>query len=346
MYIDWSGKYSIYEYHNKVKEYYPLRNIVNSQINFYKWWKNSNNNYIIRKNKDYPFLELREENKTNIIASDNEACASFYQFMYDKPISIKSDLYSFFRENQLEVGFPSARKGNLEAQKASVNKLGFKGRRLQGGVRGDFDLKLSHYLDAGQNFGLNTTIKTKCAIYLSPLNIFLTPKRQKGRKGYKNVNSSFNDDVGEDPYLKDVFHSLLINDVFKLNNGREAYKNYCEMCDLDFDNQLKIIEDSKKNSFTTYINIEKSSEAELDNVHTRFKVTESNYQFLKRNNDKDLIIEVNPKKGKHPRGTYEIPNTDALRFIDSKRSSFNWEKNKNFHQDAVPVDLRKFFTYK
>ena len=35
MYIDWSGKYSIYEYHNKVKEYYPLRNIVNSQINFW-----------------------------------------------------------------------------------------------------------------------------------------------------------------------------------------------------------------------------------------------------------------------------------------------------------------------
>ena len=81
-------------------------------------------------------------------------------------------------------------------------------------------------------------------------------------------------------------------------------------------------------------------------VHTRFKVTESNYQFLKSNNDKDLIIEVIPKKGKHPRGTYEIPNIDALRFIDSKRSSFNWKKNKNFHQDAVPIDLRKFFTYK
>lgn len=336
MYIDWSGKYSIYEYHNKVKEYYPLRNIVNSQINFYKWWKNSNNNYIIRKNKDYPFLELKEENKTNIIASDNEACASFYQFMYDKPISIKSDLYIFFRENKLEVGLPKS-----DDQKVTIKKLGFNGS-MNKGIRQDYNLKLSHYVDAGQNFGLNTTIKTKCAIYLSPLNIFLTPNP---RKGYKNVNSSFND-VGEDPDLKDVFHSLLINDVFKLNNGREAYKNYCEMCDLDFDNQLKIIEDSKKNSFTTYINIEKSSEAELDNVHTRFKVTESNYQFLKSNNDKDLIIEVNPKKGKHPRGTYEIPNIDALRFIDSKRSSFNWEKNKNFHQDAVPVDLRKFFTYK
>ena len=339
MYIDWSGKYSIYEYHNKVKEYYPLRNIVNSQINFYKWWKNSNNNYIIRKNKDYPFLELREENKTNIIASDNEACASFYQFMYYKPISIKSDLYSFFRENKLEVGIPKS-----DDQEVTIKKLGFNGG-MNKGIRQDFDLKLSHYLDAGQNFGLNTTIKTKCAIYLSPLNIFLTPKSQKGRKGYKNVNSSFNDDVGEDPYLKDVFHSLLINDVFKLNNGREAYKNYCEMCDLDFDNQLKIIEDSKKNSFTTYINIEKSSEARLK-VHTRFKVTESNYLFLKSNNDKDLIIEVIPKKGKHPRGTYKIPNIDALRFIDSKRSSFNWKKNKNFHQDAVPIDLRKFFTYK
>ena len=339
MYIDWSGKYSIYEYHNKVKEYYPLRNIVNSQINFYKWWKNSNNNYIIRKNKDYPFLELREENKTNIIASDNEACASFYQFMYDKPISIKSDLYSFFRENKLEVGIPKS-----DDQEVTIKKLGFNGG-MNKGIRQDYNLKLSHYLDAGQNFGLNTTIKTKCAIYLSPLNIFLTPKSQKGRKGYKNVNSSFNDDVGEDPYLKDVFHSLLINDVFKLNNGREAYKNYCEMCELDFDNQLKIIEDSKKNSFTTYINIEKSSEARLK-VHTRFKVTESNYLFLKSNNDKDLIIEVIPKKGKHPRGTYEIPNIDALRFIDSKRSSFNWKKNKNFHQDAVPIDLRKFFTYK
>ena len=335
MYIDWSGKYSIYEYHNKVKEYYPLRNIVNSQINFYKWWKNSNNNYIIRKNKDYPFLELREENKTNIIASDNEACASFYQFMYYKPISIKSDLYSFFRENKLEVGIPKS-----DDQKVTIKKLGFNGG-MNKGIRQDYNLKLSHYEDAGQNFGLNTTIKTKCAIYLSPLNIFLTPNP---RKGYKNVNSSFND-VGEDPDLKDVFHSLLINDVFKLNNGREAYKNYCEMCDLDFDNQLKIIEDSKKNSFTTYINIEKSSEAG-HKAHTRFKVTESNYQFLKSNNDKDLIIEVNPKKGKHPRGIYKIPNIDALRFIDSKRSSFNWEKNKNFHQDAVPVDLRKFFTYK
>ena len=41
MYIDWSGKYSIFEYHNKVKEYYPLRNIVNSQINFYKWFTNN-----------------------------------------------------------------------------------------------------------------------------------------------------------------------------------------------------------------------------------------------------------------------------------------------------------------
>jgi len=336
MYIDWSGKYSIYEYHNKVKEYYPLRNIVNSQINFYKWWKNSNNNYIIRKNKDYPFLELREEKKINIIASDNEACASFYQFMYDKPISIKSDLYIFFRENKLEVGLPKSYD-----QKVTIKKLGFNGS-MNKGIRQDYNLKLSHYVDAGQNFGLNTTIKTKCAIYLSPLNIFLTPNP---RKGYKNVNSSFND-VGEDHDLKDVFHSLLINDVFKLSNGREAYKNYCEMCDLDFDNQLKIIEDSKKNSFTTYINIEKSSEAKSDNVHTRFKVTESNYQFLKSNNDKDLIIEVNPKKGKHPRGTYEIPNIDALRFIDSKRSSFNWKKNKNFHQDAVPVDLRKFFTYK
>ena len=334
MYIDWSGKYSIYEYHNKVKEYYPLRNIVNSQINFYKWWKNSNNNYIIRKNKDYPFLELREENKTNIIASDNEACASFYQFMYYKPISIKSDLYSFFRENKLEVGIPKS-----DDQEVTIKKLGFNGG-MNKGIRQDYNLKLPHYLDAGQNFGLNTTIKTKCAIYLSPLNIFLTPNP---RKGYKNVNSS--NDVGEDPYLKDVFHSLLINDVFKLNNGREAYKNYCEMCELDFDNQLKIIEDSKKNSFTTYINIEKSSEARLK-VHTRFKVTESNYRFLKSNNDKDLIIEVMPKKGKHPRGTYKIPNIDALRFIDSKRSSFNWKKNKNFHQDAVPIDLRKFFTYK
>ncbi len=33
MYIDWVGKYSIYEYYNKVREYYPLRNIINSQIN-------------------------------------------------------------------------------------------------------------------------------------------------------------------------------------------------------------------------------------------------------------------------------------------------------------------------
>ena len=33
MYTDWVGKYLIYEYHSKVREYYPSRNIINSQIN-------------------------------------------------------------------------------------------------------------------------------------------------------------------------------------------------------------------------------------------------------------------------------------------------------------------------
>ena len=129
---DWSGKYSPQSLHKSLIKsgcYPPLSNLIESQINFYNWWKNSKNNYIIRKSKEYPFLV--ESNKDNIrfIASDNEACASFYQFIFNNIIEIEKDLFEFFFDKKLEVGIPKAK---YPQQKITINKFGFKGGMKEG----------------------------------------------------------------------------------------------------------------------------------------------------------------------------------------------------------------------
>tara|TARA_B100000035_G_C20667588_1_gene408168 strand:- start:210 stop:407 length:198 start_codon:yes stop_codon:yes gene_type:complete len=64
---------------------------------------------------------------------------------------------------------------------------------------------------------------------------------------------------------------------------------------------------------------------------------------LKKSSNSYFELIVNPNKGKHPKGIYLVPNSIILDFIESKMNSYNWEKNKNFHQDGVPKQLRGYF---
>ena len=75
---------------------------------------------------------------------------------------------------------------------------------------------------------------------------------------------------------------------------------------------------------------------------TRFWVKESTYQDLLASGA-DLHINVNPRKGKHPRGSYFIPHNAALSFIEGKRNTPNWDTYQDFKQDGIPRDLRPFF---
>ena len=76
---------------------------------------------------------------------------------------------------------------------------------------------------------------------------------------------------------------------------------------------------------------------------TRFFIDEKLYQKLLKNPNLDFHLNVVPKRGKHPKGYYHVPNNIIISFIQSKRGARNWELHSNFHQDSVPKDLRNYF---
>lgn len=80
-------------------------------------------------------------------------------------------------------------------------------------------------------------------------------------------------------------------------------------------------------------------------TYARFFVDQKMYDKLNANPFSVLKINVSPRQGYHPRGIYHIPNTVALNFIKVKQQDYNWKKNKNFHQDTIPTDLRDYFRY-
>ena len=79
---------------------------------------------------------------------------------------------------------------------------------------------------------------------------------------------------------------------------------------------------------------------------TRFYIDERIYKDLIRNSGLSYSLTVNPLKGKHPKGVYIVPNRIIVGYIESKRGNYNWEKNKTYHQDGIPKDLKKYFQYR
>jgi len=226
--INLVGRYTPYKFHSLLKEnecYPSLENLISSQINFYNWWKKSNSGFIIRHSKIHKKFKLLTSQGVTYFSSDNEACVSLYESIFDKPINIQSDLFDFFKSNNLKVGIKVGKS------------LGFK-TGMANGICRKYQLKLSHYIDAAKDLDLNDSIKKRAAIYLSPLNIFLTPNPNKFQHHLNDKNIY---DVGENNIIKEHLHSHLIKDILATENGRYAYKLYCNMCEINFDEQIEKI---------------------------------------------------------------------------------------------------------
>jgi hypothetical protein len=114
--------------------------------------------------------------------------------------------------------------------------------------------------------------------------------------------------------------------------------NYNTLC-IEFPSmQLDVYDGSKKD----HPNCNKVIYVET----TRFKVDEKIYQKLCSQENMSLIIKISKNRGKHPEGTYCIPNSLARRFVESKRQQPHWIKYQYFSSQTVPVSLREFFKKK
>jgi hypothetical protein len=82
---------------------------------------------------------------------------------------------------------------------------------------------------------------------------------------------------------------------------------------------------------------------DVEHSSTRFFVDEKIYRKLISNPQSNFILKVTPNKGRHPRGVYFIPNQVIVNYIEIKRAAYNWQKNKTYHQDGVPKDLKTYF---
>ena len=74
-------------------------------------------------------------------------------------------------------------------------------------------------------------------------------------------------------------------------------------------------------------------------------MNEKIYQKLIGNPNSNFILKLTPNKGKHPKGIYIIPNNVIVRYIETKRSAYNWQKNKTYHQDGIPENLKEYFSH-
>lgn len=158
--------------------------------------------------------------------------------------------------------------------------------------------------------------------------VLIGPNSRFGPYGAPGMDGLLKVKIGN--LIKDNFNVNTINyDKYENENAHKLKSK-----NNNFDNQVS---ETLKNFKTLKTNKETGQ-------LTRFKVSESDYEYLKSNINNNLILKISPKKGKHPKGQYIIPNIEAISFIESKRVGFNWKKNKNFHQDSIPKELKKFFT--
>lgn len=298
-------------YHDYLKEqgcYPSLSNLISSQINFFHWWKDSSTNFIIRHSKQHQKFKMVDNADCTYFSSDNEACVSFYESIFQNPVKIKDNLFQFFKENQLRVGI-------------KVDKeLGFKTGMANGICRKN-ELKLSHYIDAANSLTTEDSIKKRSAIYLSPLNIFLTPNP---RRFEHLVNGKSIYDLGEDELIKEHIHSCLIQDMISKEDGELAYRLYCTMCELDFEEQMKKIYSIKRNSIQIEFKrkqktgnkaeikkfnfLKETSPVKIEGVLTKEIIFKRNFILKKNYEGKGLNIQVANMDG-IPQFTY---NHDSL----------------------------------
>ena len=181
-------------------------------------------------------------------------------------------------------------------------------------------------------------------------------KRLQDRAYSKNVfktsdeilrfkNLSVNDENGYPRYYK---RELFCNDYHLYSQWYDEQWDHLlkwlRVIGYNYNKNQKFTSEEKLSNPKENINIKNSKSIIIGK--TRFFVDEVLYKELLRRPECDLIININPVKGKHPKGQYVIPNKIAIEFINSKRGAYNWGKNKTFHQDGIPKLLAKYFKYK
>ena len=221
-------------------------------------------------------------------------------------------------------------------------------------------LKHFHILDCSpRNIDLNDlNVDQRMIRLLSPMNHFPFPSKKK----FLMVK-----DFGEDEAFRELLIQILHKDYYKNKDEKNCFVKFLNFCgysfyeqkipdfELNFGNEKKLFEDiSFGNDSKKETDIDFSSplsnptdESLLTITKTRFFVDERLFQELRGELKPDLIIKIKPKNAKknHPKGIYKLPNKVILKFIEEKRKSYNWTKNKNFHQITIPSALKGYFKY-
>lgn len=253
--MDWTGTYSIEEFFAKtmqLKSYPDFQRLIHSQIAFAKHMSETSDNYIIRAYKEFTRARVYKRGNSTFASSDNEACASLYEHIYHRATTtFGRDLFQFFIDNRLYLSFQTKDNYNKAFHVQTAKEAGFRiGGAAGKPFRQQHHLKLSHYLDAAENLVTDESISRRCAIFLSPLNIVLTPKTSRRgpngtysgfkHKAWKNdiEISLFKNDVGETPDIRNILHALLINQIHNEPEGKAAYMAYCKLCGLNYSKQM------------------------------------------------------------------------------------------------------------
>lgn len=282
------------------------------------------------------------------------------------------DLNSFLTQKNLKVGFAQVSQEKdlayytpKDAIKFDLNSLGWYQAHVHPVGAGYLGLSIKNYFPNPDRSEFDVTTKKRILNHnlsqleldvlkahfirlIHPFNSFLVPKNS--HLEYDGSN------LGEEPELinyvqekikflfANLYHefeslALLENDFSVVSNKKlnkiKWYNN----------KKMKNDEQSIRMAKGDLLNPNEINARATDIIHkaTRFYVDEKIYIQLKKSVNAFYRLIVNPNKGKHPKGTYVIPNAIILNFIESKRKAYNWERNNNFHQDSIPKQLREFF---
>ena len=304
----------------------------------------------IRKFKDYKNRSsLYTYKKNRFTVTDNEPALWFFMEVY------KSNVNTFtFYETQ--KAFPVAFALTAKESNSILFKSSFKvGKQPREKNFSALHLKHCHILDCSpKGHTLKTlSINQRMMRLISPMNHFPFPSFKKHQ---------MEKDYGEDVKFRELIISLLLEHYYKSDYHKDRFLEFLKFCgENPTKNKIENFPLSyKKKSAESNYNIRRLQEKGIDHTQyntvqefessivikkTRFYVDEEIFNKLLNKSNKFLRIEVQPKRGKHRKGVYIIPRQAALDFIKSKIDSFNWSKNKCFHQDGIPSKLSSFFVY-
>jgi hypothetical protein len=137
---------------------------------------------------------------------------------------------------------------------------------------------------------------------------------------------------------------------FNVSEFEEHQQELENLMDLVFETNCKEIRFQTsldlREAATKKLNITRTKNNTMNNQYrTRFYINEDMFKYFKKHPEEDFILNVIPNGGKHPKGVYNVPNGVIMTFFDEKMDTYNWEKNKTFHQDGVPKALKQYFTF-